>query len=71
MNVLSAYMCVCVCMYACMHTYMCTTCVPGTHRGKKRSLNALGLELQVVSSPCVFWKLDLGSLQEWPVQPAS
>lgn len=37
---INSYMCV-----FCFHMYLCTTFMPGVHRGMNRSLDPLGLEL--------------------------
>lgn len=68
MNVLSAYMCVYICMYACMHTYTCVPLVYLAHTEVRRGhWMPWGWSYRWFFSPCGFWKLDLGSLQEQPV----
>lgn len=52
-----------MCMSACLHVYMCVTCVPGAHKGQKRDLDPLELTLHIVISCHV----GFGSLQEQQV----
>lgn len=52
-----------MCMSACLHVYMCVTCVPGAHGGQKRDLGPLELDLQRVIS----YHVGFGSLQEQQV----
>ena len=40
-------------MSVCVNVGMSTTWVPGAHRGQKRALDPLELELQTVMSPSV------------------
>jgi hypothetical protein len=50
----SFHVCVCVCVCVCVSVSsaacLCIMCMPGTHRGQKKALDSLKLELQTVVS---------------------
>lgn len=45
-----------VCLYVCI----CTTCVLGAHRDRRRALDPLELELQWLLATCECWEPKLG-----------
>lgn len=51
----------------CLHVYMCTACMLGISGGRRRALDPLGLELQMVVNHRVGARTSPGPLEEQPV----
>lgn len=51
-------------MYMSLHVYMCSTCMPGACKGKKKSTGSPGTEVMGgCETPYRCWELNLSSLQ--------
>lgn len=56
-----------LCIGACLHACLCTTCTPGVRGGQKRGVGPLELKSQMGELPCEYWELTPGHLERQPV----